>query len=201
MSYSKAVIRKINQYDVKGNLAHTSKFFLALCSINHLTTKEHMERVALLAEKVAKKLRKDVKATFFAGLLHDVGKITLPADLFDGYNIDSEKYEQVKAHAINSFNALKDFHLFSALVAGLHHNTYSSGYGITVKDFPKNFSVKTIKKVLDIAVIVSVCDFVDAFKNRKTEIKDGTQGPTLKDMLYNKYPDDTEVVDVVLSIG
>lgn len=194
-------MKRLNSYDTKGNLAHTARFFLALCSINHSSTKDHMERVALKAEKVAKKLNKDHKATFFAGLLHDVGKIVLPAELFDGRNITNEEYEQVKNHAINSFNALKDLHLFSALVAGMHHNTYASGYGITIADFPKNFSIRTIKKVLDIAVIVSICDFVDAFNNRKTEIKDGTQGPNLKDMLYNKYPDDINVVDTVLSIG
>jgi response regulator RpfG family c-di-GMP phosphodiesterase len=202
MKYSTNVQRKIKEYNPRGDLAHTAKFFLVMCQINHMSTKQHMERVALLADKVAIKLHKDKKATFFAGLLHDVGKLLLPANLFDGHDINSSEYEQVKTHALNSFNALKKFHLFTALVAGLHHNIYKAGYGITIKDFPKDLSPATIKKILDISSIISVCDFVDAYLNRKTQIKDGSDkgSNNLKDMLYNKYPDDADIINIVLKL-
>ena len=61
------------------------------------------------------------------------------------------------------------------------------------------------KNVLEISTIISICDFVDAFLNRKTEIKDGSDAgvekPDLKSMLYKKYPNDHATVDVVLSIA
>lgn len=200
MNFDNAIFLKIDSYKPKGGLAQAAKLFIAFCDINHSSTKDHCFRVALLAESAAKILKKDVKAAFFAGLLHDIGKMMLPSDLFDGHNITAEEYAQVKTHAQNSFKALKKFHLFTALCAGLHHNLYKSGYGILVSDFPPEWSVATVKKVLDISMIVSISDFVDAFTSRKTEIKDGSdQNSTdLKTMLCEKYPHDVNIVEAVL---
>ena len=80
---------KIDQYSPGGKLDQTAKVFMAIGKIHHNQPKEHMERVALLSEAVASKTGKDAKAAFFAGLLHDVGKILLPHELFDGHNINS----------------------------------------------------------------------------------------------------------------
>ena len=205
MNASKIVLKKIAEYNPKGDLAHTAKLFLAMSEVNHVSTKEHVERVALLAEKTAKKLRKDAKAAFFAGLLHDIGKMLLPAGLFDEHNIDALEYSHVKTHALAGFQALKKLHLFTALCAGLHHNLYKAGYGVGVDSLPAGWSPATIKKVLEISTIISICDFVDAFRNRKTEIKDGSDAgiekPDLKSMLYSKYSNDLAVVDVVLSVA
>ena len=95
----------------------------------------------------------DKKAAFFAGLLHDVGKIVLPADLFDGHNISAEEYARVKEHAIAGFRVLMQFHYFTALCAGLHHALYKKGYGLAIDDFPKEWGLETIKKVLEEIII------------------------------------------------
>jgi putative nucleotidyltransferase with HDIG domain len=201
MNISTIVKRKIDEYNPQGFLAHTSKLILALCGVNHSSTQGHIERVALMAEKTAGQLRKDRKAAFFAGLLHDIGKILLPCNLFDGHDISAEEYALVKSHAQAGFKALRKFHLFTAFCAGLHHNLYKSGYGVSMEDFPKNWSMATIKKVLDISTIISICDFVDAYTHRETKIKDGSDAnvKSLKDMLYEKYPEEHNVVDIVLS--
>jgi hypothetical protein len=200
MGTSRTVQSKIMKYKPKGGLDHTARFVLALSEVNHESTKQHLERVALLAEATAKILKKDTRAAFFAGLLHDLCKLILPANLFDGHNITAEEYEIVKTHAQASFKVLQKFHLFVALCAGLHHNMYNTGYGIPVDLFPKNWSPATVKKVLDISTIISICDFVDAFTNRKTTIKDVSDAaqPDLKNMLYNKYLNDNIIVDAVL---
>lgn len=200
MKTSIIVNNKIKKYSPKGELSHTAKLFLVFCELNHCSTKDHVERVALLSEATAKKLKKDTKAAFFAGLLHDIGKMLLPHQLFDGHNINAEEYSKVKEHAILGFKALKEFHMFTAYCAGLHHNLYQRGYGVDVKDFPSNWSAATIKKVLDISTIISICDFVDAYTHRTTEIKDGSNNnsPDLRIMLYEKYPNDLLTVDIVL---
>lgn len=204
-NYSKTVLQKITAYNPKGDLAHTARLFLALSEVNHSSTKKHVERVALLAEKTAQKLSKDTRAAFFAGLLHDIGKLLLPAALFDGHNVDAAEYEHIKTHAIAGFKALKKLHMFTAYCALFHHNLYLAGYGGGIDMFPPGWSPRTVKKVLDISMIISICDFVDAFLNRKTVIKDrsdtGIEKPDLKSMLYKKYPDDTHTVDVVLQIA
>lgn len=199
MKRDTTIRKKILAYNPKGGLIQTALFFLAIAEVNHRSTKDHVERVALLSEATAVKLKKDRKAAFFAGLLHDVGKICLPSNLFDGHNITPEEYAVVKQHAQNGFKVLKKLHLFTAFCAGFHHNLSKSGYGVTMDDFPSKWSPATIKKVLEISTIVSVCDFVDAFTNRTTKILDGSdQAPDLKTMLYQKYPDDQHVVDTVL---
>lgn len=197
MKLSNKIERKIETYKAGGGLDHTARVFLALCGINHPEVKQHVERVALLTEAAAIRTKKDPKAAFFAGLLHDIGKLVLPSNLFDGHNIDREEYETVKTHAVAGFEALKGFHSFTALCAGLHHSLYRSGYGLDVSDFPEEWNPATIKKVLEISTIVSISDFTDAFSNRKTKIKTGETG-SLKEMLKKKYLDDHALVDIVL---
>lgn len=200
MKISTIIQKRIKQYNLNNGLDHTAKVFLALCGVNHNEVKGHVERVALLSEATAIRLNKDPKAAFFGGLLHDIGKLVLPASLFDGHNINAEEYVEVKTHALAGFEALKDLHAFTALCAGLHHSLYTAGYGLTVKDFPSSWSPATIKKVLEISAIISICDFVDAFTHRTTKIKDGSDsgGPDLKEMLEKKYPDDHQTIEIVL---
>ena len=178
----------------------TALFFLNLCSIRHQNVEGHCERVALSAEAVAKKLSKDAKAAFFAGIFHDVGKLTLPADLFSGREITDEEYTEIKTHAQSAFLALQNQHMFVALCAGLHHAMYCNGYGLKLRDFPKELSPATVKKILEISTIVSICDFIDAYRHRNSAIRDGSNASTqdLKQMLYAKYPDDQIVVDLAL---
>lgn len=200
MKVETLVQKKIGDYKPKGGLDYTARFFLALCGVNHPDVKRHAERVALLTEAVAKRLRKDTKAAFFAGLLHDTGKLILPAELFDGHDITAEEYARVKEHARAAFEALKGLHLFVALCGGLHHALYKAGYGLTVDDFPKNWSPATIKKVLEISMIISIADFIDAFMHRKTKIRDGSgaAAPDLRGMLKTKYPDDHQIIEIAL---
>jgi putative nucleotidyltransferase with HDIG domain len=197
-NFHQKVADKITGYQPQGGLDTSSKLFLHMSGVRHAEVRDHCERVALLAETTALKLEKDAKADFFAGLLHDIGKVLLPAELFDGHNIDSAEYSLVKEHAYDGFAALKDMHLFTALCCGAHHAMYKAGYGVSQEDFPKDWGIHTIKKVLEIATIISVCDFIDAFTHRTTTIKDGTTGSDLRSMLESKYPDDLLTVHTAL---
>jgi putative nucleotidyltransferase with HDIG domain len=203
MNISARVQRKIKSYSPKGGLDQTAKIVLSIAGINHPQVKGHNERVALLAEVVAQKLRKDSKAAFFGGLLHDLGKITEPCDLFDGHDITAEQYALVKKHVFEGFKALKDHHLFVAYCAGLHHSVCFGGYGLKAIDFPKKWHQGTVKKILEISCIIGICDFIDAFTHRTTKIKDGSDSnsPDLKTMLYKKYPEDQEAIDLALEFN
>ena len=200
MNLDTKINKKIRNYQPKGNLDKTAEIILAFSSVNHPQVKSHCQRVGLLAEATALELGKDAKAAFFAGLLHDSGKITQPHFLFDGHNISAEEYEEVKKHVFAGFTALKKHHLFVALCAGLHHALFLNGYGLKTGIFPKKWHMGTVKKILEISAIISVCDFVDAFCQRTTTIKDGSDqaAPDLKGMLYAKYPEDHRTIDIVL---
>ena len=195
------VLDKISAYQPKNGLDYIARFFISLAEVSHGLVTGHIERVALLAEAVANVLQMDAKAAFFGGLLHDTGKLILPSMLFDGHNISAEEYEQVKQHALMGAAALKDDYPFTSLCAGLHHAMYARGYGLTMRDFPESFSPATAKKVLQIAALVSICDFIEAYTHRATKIRDGSDNGSadLAGMLYDKYPDDHQLVDVALA--
>ncbi len=194
------VQKRIDKYSPQGGLAQTARIILSLAAVNHPEVKDHKCRVAVLAEEVATKLKKDAKATFFAGLLHDTGKLTEDHNFFDGHNISQEEYEKVKKHVEEGYEALKNHHRFVAFCTAFHHNMYYGGYGLTAKDLPGDWHMGTIKKVLEISAIISICDFIDAFTHRKTTLKDGSdpKAPDLKGMLYKKYPEDRLIIDTAL---
>jgi len=200
MNISEIVREKIKFYSPKGGLDQTALIILELAGINHSQVRDHDERVALLSEAVAHELRKDAKAAFFGGLCHDTGKITLPYPLFDGHNITAEEYEEVKKHFFYGFVALRKHHLFTALCAGLHHSVCQNGYGLKLEDFPKNWHNGTIKKIMEISGILAVCDFIDAYTHRKTDIKDGSNKESLdlKTMILKKYPEDEMIIYIAL---
>lgn len=185
---------------MKGGLDKTIRVFLALGSIMHLSVVQHLERVALLAEEAAIRTGKDPKATFIAGITHDIAKFILPHDLFEGREINDEEYAQIKRHALMGFEIFKDFYEFTALCSGLHHATYESGYGLTLKDFPPEYRIEDVKKVLEISTIVSIADFADAFTHRNTSIRGKFDQKTkdLKELLKEQYPDDLLTIEAVL---
>jgi putative nucleotidyltransferase with HDIG domain len=194
---------KIEEYNPDGELGKTASSFLDEISINYGNVKKHSMGTAILAEEVAERLKKDKKAAFFSGLLHDFGKKFLDKKLFDGHKITDEEYQKIKTHAILGFEALKDVHLFIALCAGLHHALYKNGYGLTIKDFPENLSLATIIKVLEIAKIVSICDFTHANTNRKDDIRDGSNknSNNLYEMLIEKHPNSLAVIETAIAVN
>jgi hypothetical protein len=203
MKIETLVYRKIEEYKPKGQLGDTAKFFLSISAIRHNYVKGHAERVALMAEGVARALKLDTKAAFFAGLMHDIGKLVLPHQLFRDRDITLAEYAEVKSHALAGYRILKDRHLFTALCAGLHHALYESGYGLTTEDFPTNWNPKLIRKVLQIATLVSICDFIDAYQHRHSKILDGSDKPAsdLEGLLKSKYPDDFQAVQAALKVS
>lgn len=200
MTLRSLVEQKIVDYHPNNGLGSVSKFFISLASLRHGKVVGHIERVALLSEAVAKKMEIDSKPVFFGALLHDVGKIILPANLFEDQDIGQEEYEEIKKHALLGAEALKCDYLFTSFCVGLHHAMYKRGYGLSPDDFPEFLSQETISEILQIATIISICDFVEAFTHRKTKFKDGSDDveSDLTSMLYAKYPDDTGVIDIAL---
>lgn len=175
-------------------------FYLAIATVRNDGVKEHSVRVATLAAKAAVKLKLDARAAYIAGILHDVGKIALPCHLFDGHEITDEEYADVKNHVKLGFEVLKGKHLFTGLVAGFHHALGKSGYGLTVRDFPEDLSLDTVKKILDIAALIAICDYVDAATTRDTIVKDGAAGASLRENLETKYPNSILEIDTVLGL-
>lgn len=195
-------IRNLAKYGCDEKIVQSAKLIASMFSAHSKEVWNHCQRVAKLSEKTAVMLGKDKKAAFFSGLLHDLGKIFVRKELFDGHNITDKEYEEVKEHSLMGYSSLKSIHLFSALCCGLHHAVGENGYGLNSKNLPRKMKPSTLKKVLEISTIVSVCDFIDAFSTRKTKIKNGDFGGqktrNLKKLLAKKFPEDKVVINAAL---
>lgn len=123
----------------------------------------------------------------------------LPPDFFSGREITDDEYDQIRSHAKEGFEYLKDRFLVTALICGLHHSVGAGGYGLSQVDIPRKIGPGTAAKILRLAIIVSACDFADVFTTRQTVRKDGDEAG-LRDALLSKYPHSPEVVRTVLDV-
>ena len=198
MTLKEMILKQFEIHGNRGHIADTCMTYLDALGTQVKDFKSHVCRVALAADTVARNLGRDARAAFYGGLLHDYGKILLPQDLFDGEDISREEYERVKTHAEKGFELLKDSHLFSALVAGLHHKMGGgANYGISCDLIPPELDIDTVEEIVGIAVIISAADFADAAMHRKTHFL-GPERGSLRHKMLEKYDGDEELVDTVL---
>lgn len=183
--------RNLENFQYGPKLGRIIERFLSQRGNGHQKVSEHGEHVSILAKRVARQLQQDERLAFVAGLVHDLGKLTCPPDLFDGLDIDETEFVRVKRHAVAGYLELRHIDLELALIVGLHHSVYAGGYGILERDIPANrFSPDQKQRILNFASIISICDYIDADLTRLTTIKDG-QNRERADILLRlrtKYP-------------
>ncbi len=128
-------------------------------------THGHSSRVAEYSKKIAALCGMDEKQcleVYYAGLLHDVGKIGVPASVInkDG-RLTDEEYEMIKQHPVTGYQILRSIreYPFLGIGARYHHERYDGkGYpdGLKGTDIP------------EIARIVSVADAYDAMTSKRS---------------------------------
>ena len=158
----------------------------------------HSFRVASYAKALAQELGKsyqECEQIYFAGLIHDVGKIginesilTKPGKLTD------EEYETIKAHSTLGGDILKGnkkFPIFEQ-VARSHHERYDGrGYPDKLKGEGIPFEAR----------IVSVCDSFDAMTSDRSYRKALSDKVAIKELIDNKGTQfDPELVDAFLRV-
>jgi energy-coupling factor transport system substrate-specific component len=127
-------------------------------------TKGHSFRVAKYAGMIAKQMGYDeTEATkvHHIGLLHDVGKITIPDEILNKPGkLSDEEYEIIKQHAANGYDILKEIEIMPelALGAGYHHER------IDGNGYP---SQKAGEEIPQIAQIIAVADTFDAMNSTR----------------------------------
>ena len=128
-------------------------------------THGHSTRVAEYAKQIAIQAGKTVKEcedVYFAGLLHDVGKIGIPENIInkDG-KLTDEEYEEIKKHPVIGNQILSSITKSPYLSIGaMHHHERYDGhgypYGLKGADIP------------DLARIIAVADAYDAMTSRRS---------------------------------
>jgi HD-GYP domain-containing protein (c-di-GMP phosphodiesterase class II) len=125
----------------------------------------------------------NTKQLFYAGLLHDVGKLRVRREILEGA-WKPEYMEEMKPHALEGFkiltgdrgdldlrcSGLKD-HDFSGLAGCLLHHEYQGDfYPKHLPDLKKDFSAGTISLAMDCSKLVALADAYDAGVNRNGRI-------------------------------
>jgi pSer/pThr/pTyr-binding forkhead associated (FHA) protein len=112
------------------------------------TTAGHSARVASVAAGLAREMglnQADVRVTYYAGLLHDYGKIGIRDDvLLKPAQLTDQEYEHIKEHPLHTFRLLSKIRFPEDLadipiVAGPHHERWDgSGYpdGLRGEEIP-----------------------------------------------------------------
>jgi HD-GYP domain-containing protein (c-di-GMP phosphodiesterase class II) len=130
-------------------------------------TAGHSARVARYSRSVAKYLGlppEQQRLIYYAGLLHDYGKIgTREAVLCKPGKLTEEEYEHMRSHARNTYDILSKIRFTKdmeslPLIAGSHHENYDgSGYpfGLRGEAIPIG------------ARVIAVADFFDALTHRR----------------------------------
>jgi integral membrane sensor domain MASE1 len=105
----------------------------------------HSEDVAYLSLEIAKRLgisEEEQYKIFWAGLVHDIGKVGIPSDILNKPGrLSLEEYEQVKYHPVFGYDILRkspDLQEIALLVKHHHEWWNGAGYpdGIKEKEIP-----------------------------------------------------------------
>lgn len=126
-------------------------------------TKDHSLRVAEYSKEIARlagMTPKECDEAYFAGLMHDVGKIGIPDEIIrKGYDRTAEETEIFKKHAGIGGDILSNIYEFPSLYVGAkyHHERFDG------KGYPEGLSGEGIPVL---ARIVSVADTYDSMTSR-----------------------------------
>ncbi len=144
----------------------TASAFMGAIEAKDVYTLGHSERVANYSMAIAKSAGKNDKECndiFYAGLLHDIGKMGLPESIINkGKNLNSEElriYRRKTVIGADILSKIKDYPYLSD-AAHYHHERYDgSGY-------PDQLVGEAIPEV---ARIVAVADYYDNMTSRKSD--------------------------------
>lgn len=167
-------------------------------------TSGHSQRVANYSMELAKRMGKSAeeqRLVYYAGLLHDVGKIRVPEDVINKPGkLTEEEFNQIKMHPISGYHILKDIYEDNRIAIGAryHHERYD-GNG-----YPNGLAGENIP---EIARIIGVADAYDAMASNRSyraalpqevvrsEIENGRGGqfdPVVADIMLQMMDEDPE---------
>ena len=128
-------------------------------------TSGHSKRVAQYALLIAARMGKskeEQEEIYRAGLLHDVGKIRIPAEIINKPGrLTEEEYNIIKLHPITGYHILRGIsdNRYIAVGAKYHHERYDG------KGYPNGLAGE---KIPEVARILGVADAYDAMASNRS---------------------------------
>lgn len=161
-------------------------------------TNGHSLRVADYALEIARRMHKtpeEQEKIYYAGLLHDVGKIRVPEEVINkAGKLTDEEYEQIKIHPVIGYHILKDIYDDKgiAISAKFHHERYDG------KGYPNGLAGENIPEA---ARIIGVADSYDAMASNRSYRKALPQNIVREEIEKGKGTQfDPEVAEIMLQM-
>lgn len=161
-------------------------------------TNGHSLRVADYAKEIARRMGKtpeDQEKIYYAGLLHDVGKIRIIEEVINKPDrLTDEEYEQIKIHPVIGYQILKDIYEDKdvALGAKLHHERFDG------RGYPNGLKGENIP---EIARIIGVADSYDAMASNRSYRRALPQNVVRREIALGKGTQfDPEIADIMLQM-
>lgn len=148
-----------------------------------LYTKGHSESVATIASVIAKGMnlsKKSIQDTYWAGLVHDIGKLLIPLNILNKKEkLTDSEYEFVKKHPIWGNKALKHSKVLKPIANYiLHHHEKWDGSG-----YPEGLKGDEIPLI---AQIIALADAWDAMLSKRAYRDSLSFDEALKEIKRNK---------------
>lgn len=151
VNYKKLIAQKKQSWEIVTAMG-------SLVEKRDMYTSNHQKKVAVLAAQIASELKLSkslIESVFIAGMLHDIGKITVPSEILTkpGKLLDIE-YSLMKTHVDTSFEILKEinFDWPIAKIISQHHETLDGGgypLGLLNEDICLESKILTVADVYD----------------------------------------------------
>ena len=128
-------------------------------------TNGHSTRVAEYSREIARRSgrsEQEQEDIYYAGLLHDIGKIGIPEEIINKTSrLTDEEYEVIKTHPVIGGNILKNISEISDIGVGAkwHHERYDG------RGYPDRLQGENIPEV---ARIIGVADAYDAMTSKRS---------------------------------
>ena len=161
-------------------------------------TNGHSQRVANYSREIARRLGKseeEQRTVYYAGLLHDVGKIRVPESVINKPGkLTDEEFKQIKIHTVTGYYILKEIYKEGEILyaARFHHERFDG------KGYPMGISGENIPEV---ARIVGVADSYDAMASDRSYRKALPQAIVRHEIEGGKGTQfDPKIADVMLKM-
>jgi len=179
-------------------IGRTLEVIAQIIDMKHPFTAGHSTRVAHYAMAIALAMKlehDDVTRIRWAGLIHDIGKVTLPRKLLDKPSaLTKDEFSRVKSHAEITHKILEMIPTLKEIssIASCHHE-YFDGSG-----YPKGLKAK--ESILG-ARILTVCDAFDAMTSNRPYRKPHTpEGACRQIQKLSGIQFDPEIVKIAINI-
>ncbi|NLZ14738.1 MAG: HD-GYP domain-containing protein [Thermotogaceae bacterium] len=161
-------------------------------------TKGHSEHVAMLAEQIGKTLGlpvSDLQTLYWAGLVHDIGKILVPTSILNKPGkLTLDEYEMVKKHPVWGYQVLNTSEELQEIAFIIkHHHERWDGNG-----YPDRLSGVDIPLLSRILALVDTYDSMTSDRAYRTSLSPEDAKHIIARLSGNQF--DPSLVETFLSL-